>query len=227
MMKGILAGATAALLAVSGANATVYQQIYKGTVTDSDPAFSTDYDNLVGGGDLAGASYTATFLWDDTLGTTVIDATSRDTYGSHDPFDPASPPTPNLLASLTINGKTFSIVNAEYGEIYSIYDSFASQMYSNSVTSGYQLSFSLFSFGFAPFGAPSWNYAGFEPISNLNGGALFSQGDELRMNITYYSIAPVSPTAAPEPAAWAMMLGGFGMIGGVMRTRRRIAIAFA
>lgn len=33
-------------------------------------------------------------------------------------------------------------------------------------------------------------------------------------------------SAAPEPASWAMMLGGFGMIGGAMRARRRTAVSF-
>jgi hypothetical protein len=33
--------------------------------------------------------------------------------------------------------------------------------------------------------------------------------------------------AAPEPASWAMMLAGFGLIGGAMRGRRRAMIAFA
>jgi hypothetical protein len=32
--------------------------------------------------------------------------------------------------------------------------------------------------------------------------------------------------AVPEPASWAMMLGGFGLVGGAMRSRRR-AISFA
>jgi len=31
----------------------------------------------------------------------------------------------------------------------------------------------------------------------------------------------------PEPASWALMLGGFGMIGGVMRSRRKTAVSFA
>ena len=35
-----------------------------------------------------------------------------------------------------------------------------------------------------------------------------------------------SQSAAPEPASWAMMLGGFGMIGGAMRARRK-AVDFA
>jgi hypothetical protein len=33
--------------------------------------------------------------------------------------------------------------------------------------------------------------------------------------------------AAPEPAAWATMLGGFGMVGGMMRSRRQAAVKFA
>jgi len=34
-------------------------------------------------------------------------------------------------------------------------------------------------------------------------------------------------SAAPEPASWAMMLGGFGAIGGAMRARRKAAVSFA
>ena len=30
----------------------------------------------------------------------------------------------------------------------------------------------------------------------------------------------------PEPASWAMMLGGFGLIGGALRSRRRVAVSF-
>lgn len=38
----------------------------------------------------------------------------------------------------------------------------------------------------------------------------------------------VSLTAAvPEPASWAMMIGGFGMVGGAMRRSRRAKVAFA
>jgi hypothetical protein len=31
----------------------------------------------------------------------------------------------------------------------------------------------------------------------------------------------------PEPASWAMMVGGFGLIGGMMRGRRKTAVNFA
>lgn len=33
--------------------------------------------------------------------------------------------------------------------------------------------------------------------------------------------------SAPEPASWAMMVGGFGLVGGAMRVRRRTAVRFA
>lgn len=35
----------------------------------------------------------------------------------------------------------------------------------------------------------------------------------------------VSPSAAPEPAAWALMLLGFGGLGAVLRRRRAAALA--
>jgi hypothetical protein len=34
------------------------------------------------------------------------------------------------------------------------------------------------------------------------------------------------PASVPEPASWAMMLGGFGLIGGMMRSRRKTAVSF-
>ena len=35
-----------------------------------------------------------------------------------------------------------------------------------------------------------------------------------------------TPPAVPEPISWALMLGGFGMIGGVMRARRNTEVSF-
>jgi len=41
-----------------------------------------------------------------------------------------------------------------------------------------------------------------------------------------YSDFSISYSAAPEPASWALMLGGFGAIGGALRSRRRAAVSF-
>jgi len=35
-----------------------------------------------------------------------------------------------------------------------------------------------------------------------------------------------TPPSVPEPISWALMLGGFGMIGGVMRARRHTEVSF-
>jgi hypothetical protein len=68
--------------------------------------------------------------------------------------------------------------------------------------------------GFAPnhYGWNIW------PRSGTTGGAAV---------ISDFAPENTTIAAAPEPSSWAMMLGGFGFIGGVMRSRRRIAIRFA
>lgn len=54
-------------------------------------------------------------------------------------------------------------------------------------------------------------------FSNVS-GAQFGGTVRAPVTITLDSVA-----AVPEPATWAMMIGGFGMIGGAMRYRRRKA----
>jgi hypothetical protein len=40
--------------------------------------------------------------------------------------------------------------------------------------------------------------------------------------------ATLQPTSAvPEPATWAMFIGGFGLVGGAMRRRQRTTVSFA
>jgi len=42
----------------------------------------------------------------------------------------------------------------------------------------------------------------------------------------YISAHGASPEAVPEPVSWALMLGGFGMVGSAMRRRQRAAVRF-
>jgi hypothetical protein len=37
----------------------------------------------------------------------------------------------------------------------------------------------------------------------------------------------LTPAPAPEPASWAMMLGGFGLVGGAMRASRKTTLKYA
>lgn len=54
--------------------------------------------------------------------------------------------------------------------------------------------------------------------AGLNGGAATAAGG---LAISYI------PDAVPEPASWAMMIGGLGLVGGMMRrSNRKVAIAF-
>ena len=232
-MKALLACAAAALFVASGADATVYKQIYSGIVTDSDPTYTTDYDNVFGGGDLAGATFTATYLWDDTLGTITADATSWDLEGD---IWSGTVPSPNLLTSLTINGHNFSYSSPDFAELYIVDKSYTSEVSSNTNISGYQLSLGLSNgAGHAPWATSPFNWAGGLPAKTPGGiyygpagGIFLSQGDELHLTANYYSIAPFVPGApAQEPASWAMMLAGFGLVGGAMRARRRTQVRFA
>jgi hypothetical protein len=45
-------------------------------------------------------------------------------------------------------------------------------------------------------------------------------------DLTFGSLTP-GGSAAPEPASWALMLGGFGLVGGAMRRRQRTSVRFS
>lgn len=69
------------------------------------------------------------------------------------------------------------------------------------------------------------SFAGIAKSVDFTGGADFVAYD----NMTF-GRAPASavPGAVPEPATWAMMIGGFTMIGGSLRyRRRRTSVTFA
>lgn len=55
----------------------------------------------------------------------------------------------------------------------------------------------------------------------------FTAGNFSVIDGTTLTIAGFAPTAVPEPATWAMMLGGFGVLGAAARRSRRPARALA
>lgn len=55
------------------------------------------------------------------------------------------------------------------------------------------------------------------------GGTFTTQDGSVAQRANFQPIG----AAVPEPASWAMMIGGFGMVGGSLRRRRRINLATA
>jgi hypothetical protein len=82
--------------------------------------------------------------------------------------------------------------------------------------------FSQFSAGFAAFSITSGFSAGVNTLDFIvnNGGGPTA----LRVEMTG---AADLAGGVPEPATWAMMLAGFGGVGALMRSRRRVAAATA
>ena len=59
------------------------------------------------------------------------------------------------------------------------------------------------------------------------GSYVFStSSDNLTVNVLAGNAGGVT-SAVPEPASWAMMIGGFGAVGGALRRRRRLTVAYA
>jgi len=67
----------------------------------------------------------------------------------------------------------------------------------------------------------SWDYG--QPVSGVvevNSGYTDSDGNGYGQEVIYHLVGPA--IAVPEPAAWALMLIGFGAMGAMVRQKRRV-----
>jgi PEP-CTERM motif len=74
------------------------------------------------------------------------------------------------------------------------------------------------------------SYLTFNGFTGTSTGAQTALVFNFRQDPSYYLLDNVSVqglAAVPEPASWMMLLLGFGMVGSVMRSRRRRVSAFA
>jgi len=87
--------------------------------------------------------------------------------------------------------------------------------------------FATLNIGGTPLGFTQ--YAGPDLFTLVNDKPVFAFGSYALNSITSGpATLTISAGAVPEPMAWAMMLGGFGMLGATLRYRRRkMAVSFA
>jgi PEP-CTERM motif len=86
----------------------------------------------------------------------------------------------------------------------------------------------------AAFSAPSGAFICFGPSSgdcafgNQGNVAAYSDAGNTAQTYTGVQVlGRVATAAVPEPSTWAMMIFGFGVLGGVMRQRKRLNVSFA
>lgn len=242
LLTAVAAVATAAFAAPAAAVTVVVT--YTGTVYQS-----YDEDNLFGSGfgygALDGDTFVASFTFDSTVGVETDGGTFRDLYGD---FTLGS--NPITAASIRINGHTEDLgswlgsdpapdagrvqqsdedpvvddrvyhYQYNYGAGHTAFDFLEARIRSsaNNIvnTTDYTTPLTY------TVQAGDETYGFFDTYLDV-GATNRAYGN---LTITGVTIAQLN-AAIPEPATWAMMILGFGVAGGAMRRRRRLALPHA
>jgi hypothetical protein len=238
-LRLLLATACTVLAAATPADAALIQQVYSGTVVYG-------YDNLGifgAGPDLTGLAYTATYLIDDSKGTEsnyVYDDGAGTYYYSVDQivggigYNGTSNP---VSAKLTIAGVTIALGSDYYGSAYksdyspmsSSIDGFSTQVFDYVISpdGSTYASYSLYNYAYVNSARITSSDLrtpdAFTPLSGYGSGTYqnydYATGTQAYAQFDATSFTS-SPAAVPEPASWALMIGGFGIAGGALRRRR-------
>ncbi|HPU16074.1 MAG TPA: PEPxxWA-CTERM sorting domain-containing protein [Polymorphobacter sp.] len=228
----LLAAATAAagLLAAMPAAAVVKIAKYTGTVlygNDQTGVFAAP------GSDLTGYSWVATYTYDRSLGgIQSTDGVNYDySYGGPG-YGVAGSPV--LSSTITINGVTKSVSGTYAGLVYTTtspgVEHYAQDYSDDGVTRRDNYNHNIGN----PAGAPASLDQNFGPVAGTGtygvvqwttfdyAAGSFTEFAYVALNAdTVYSVG----NAVPEPASWALMITGFGMVGGALRRRRIVATA--
>ena len=235
---GLCALAVVLSFSATSAQAALVDLTWSGTASGNDGL------GLFGAaGALTGVAYTATYRFDTTVGFSQNNTNGSDQVEGGSLFDPDRP-IPLVSASLTINGITFGVD----GDYYSLYFRQSGEGASQLTTlaqrgiDGNPAPFGgeLFQRVFRPgnfYGRPLDQPGAFDFTASDNPGGHFSFFNRDAMGnldgpntdlsiIPDHLVVALAPSGAvPEPATWALMLGGFGLTGAALRRRRVLAPA--
>ncbi|MDO7841126.1 PEPxxWA-CTERM sorting domain-containing protein [Sphingomonas sp. CA1-15] len=126
-------------------------------------------------------------------------------------------PSANTLATVSLTGGSYRGGGFYFGNV--------GGFTSGTITvNGTSSSFSMADNGTGSYGP---TFVGFTSSSPITSFTLAMDGfpDYGIDMVGSYQLATGLASTAPEPATWAMMIGGFGFIGGMLRRRRREDIA--
>lgn len=219
--------ALAVLAASSAAQAAIQVATYTGVVVSG-----SDERNLFGGGDLAGDAFTAVLTYDTSIG-------SRGQDHNHPAYDDLKNNTfpqsfPLLSTEFTVNGQTYEFFSEAFAQVRTGEAGVIGFALHGEEAGPIEFRAAIFLFATAAH-LPTDLDKGFsgdtgaDSLGDFNIRTEdFTPPDHGPFNISkgvlltqHYSVTgPIDPIGAPEPAAWALMLGGFGLAGAALRRRR-------
>jgi hypothetical protein len=221
--KFLASGCIAALIAGAASSAPLQIKL-TGTVYNSNDSLG-----VFGapGASLIGQQFTAIFLFDPALHAPTVNS-ATEYYNSTSWW--TSGPSIGLGASLTINGHTVHVGGQNASELHVKESADQSLMYlaqfDYDLNSGVQtiMVTNISDYFDIGYGSPTlgpWS-GDVMPANSFTSWRLegdFGTNEWVSMDARHVTIG--APTAAPEPASWALMVGGFGMIGCAFRARAR------
>ena len=198
----------------AAAHASIVTQTYRGTIlsgTDEGAGF-------FGRTDLTGQLFSATYVFDDELGTRTLNSVEGGV--------PGLGPSPDLSTTVTIGGRTLSF-KGDFGQFTN--DSVSNRVSSNSSSPDigtpffYSAALSLEGLTVPESLDTPFSGTGSTSIFTLNG---FTFANSDTGELAFGSFDPTSidvtvTSAAPEPDIWALMLAGVGFMGAALRLGRR------